>query len=379
MLELIVYGLDGLLLVVAVYFSFKLKQAFRLFRMSATLPEITRSQLPTLSVCIPARNEKSVMTECLEKVLGSTYPKLEVIVLDDNSADNTSTLIKAFASEGVRFIESSDLPNDWIGKNRALQKLLEASSGDYILFMDVDTRLAPETIQKLISYAVAEKVDMVSVLPRREDGWRWSAIFGTLRYFWELVLHSSLAPAAAGNAWLIKRNTLMAMNGLNDFRAVVQPESQLAARLMSDGKYRFVNQSLGLSHEKKWRSQMHTSIRLLYPLLGGRIWAAVAALLGLIILLLPFVEVVDGLLLGWSAMQTVAAIILGIYIIIYGAFLKKNRANSWLIGALLWPLVVMQEIVLLITSVERHLRKQVIWKDRRLGLVNSRIGRRLHL
>ncbi len=381
MLELIVYGLDGLLLVVAVYFSYQLRRAFRLFRMTTPLPDIKRDQLPTVSVCIPARNEKLVMTECLEKVLASSYPKLEIIVLDDNSADDTSALIKAFASEGVRFVESRDLPGDWIGKNRALQKLLEASSGDYVLFMDVDTRLAPDTIQKLVSYTLADGADMVSVLPRREDGWRWSAIFGTLRYFWELVMHSSLAPAAAGNAWMIKRSTLMDMNGLNDFRAVVQPESQLAARLMPAGKYRFLigSPELGLSHEKKWRSQMHTSIRLLYPLLGGRIWSAAAALIGLLILLLPFVEVVDGLWAGWTVIQTVAAGILVIYMLIYGSFLKKNRAHSWFIGALFWPLVVMQEIVLLITSVERHIRKRVTWKGRRLQPVNTRIGRRLRL
>ncbi len=379
MLELIVYGLDGLLLLMAALFGFKLWRAFRLFRIDKPFQPIERNQLPAVSVCIPARNEKSVMTECLEKVLASTYPKLEVIVLDDNSADETSTLIKAFAGEGVRFVESRELPNDWIGKNRALQKLLEESSGDYILFMDVDTRLAPTTIEKLISYTLSERVDMVSVLPRREDGWRWSAIFGTLRYFWELVFCNTSTPAAASNAWLVKRDTLIGLNGLNDFRAAIQPESQLAARLMVSNKYRFLigTSDLGLAHEKKWRSQMHTSIRLLYPLLGGHIWLAILALVGLVVLLLPFVEIVDSLWIGWSAMQTVAVVILVIYIIIYGACLKKNRAHSWFIGTLLWPLVIMQEIVLLLTSVERHIRKRVVWKGRRLMPVNARIGRRL--
>lgn len=379
MLEFIIYGLDVLLLTGAVYFGYKLLRSFRLFKLDENLPVMAPDELPTVSVCIPARNEKSVMTDCLEQVLASSYPKLEIIVLDDNSADDTSALIKAFASEGVRFVESRDLPGDWIGKNRALQKLLEQSSGDYVLFMDVDTRLAADTIQKLVTYASVESAEMVSVLPRREDGWRWSAMFGTLRYFWELVMHSRMAPAAAGNAWMIKRQTLLEMNGLNDYKAVVQPESQLAARLMPLGKYRFVigTKQLGLSHEKKWRSQLHTSIRLLYPLLGGQIWLALAALIGLIILLLPFVEVVDSTWLGWGLTQDYALAILIIYMVIYGAFLKKCRARSWLIGALFWPLLVMQEIILLITSVERHIRKQVIWKGRRLEPLNIRIGRRL--
>ena len=45
------------------------------------------------------------MTDALHRVIASTYPKLEIIVLDDLSADKTPALIKAFAQDGVRFIE----------------------------------------------------------------------------------------------------------------------------------------------------------------------------------------------------------------------------------------------------------------------------------
>ncbi len=374
MLELIIYGLDGLLLVAALYFSYRLWRALRLFRIVHQPGYINPDQLPTVSVCIPARNEHSVMTECLDKVLASNYQKMEIIVYDDNSADETSTLVKAFASEGVRFIAGGDLPSDWIGKNQALQKLLDQSSGQYILFMDVDTRLGSDTLRKLVSYALSENVDMVSVLPRREDGWRWSVIFGTLRYFWELIFHDRHTPAAASNAWLIKRDTLIGLNGLADVRAAVQPESLLAAKLALNNKYRFLiaTPELGLSYEKKWHSQAHTSVRLLYPLLGSSLPRAILALLALLVLLTPFVEIVDSLWTGWTNIQTIGAIILLGYMIIYGSFLRKNRAHSWLLGALLWPLAIMQEIVLLITSVERHLRKHVVWKGRLLNVSDQK-------
>ena len=64
------------------------------------------------------------MNDCLERVVASTYPKLEIIVLDDHSQDNTSALIKSFAHKGVRFVEGTKLPEGWLGKNHALQLLL---------------------------------------------------------------------------------------------------------------------------------------------------------------------------------------------------------------------------------------------------------------
>ena len=79
------------------------------------------------------------MTDALHRVIASTYPKLEIIVLDDLSADKTPALIKAFAQDGVRFIEGGPVPKDWLGKNHALDTLLRQASGTYVLFLDVES------------------------------------------------------------------------------------------------------------------------------------------------------------------------------------------------------------------------------------------------
>ncbi|MCD8561812.1 glycosyltransferase, partial [Candidatus Saccharibacteria bacterium] len=115
------------------------------------------SDMPSVSVCIPARNEQHALADCLQRVIASTYERLEIIVLDDVSGDDTSALIRSFAQDGVRFVQGKALPPGWLGKNHALQGLLEEASGSYVLFMDVDTRLEPQAIEHLVRYAQSHR------------------------------------------------------------------------------------------------------------------------------------------------------------------------------------------------------------------------------
>ena len=253
MLELILLIIYIIITMATIYCAWKLMRAFHRFTIrDFTTPARRVSDLPSVSVCIPARNETHAMTQCLESVVASTYPKLEIIVLDDASADNTSFLIKSFAHAGVRFVEGSRLPHDWLGKNHALQGLLEQSSGRYILYVDVDTRLQPDTIGQLVAYATKEQAQMVSVLPQRSDGWRLSVLFSPLRYFWELVLHRQKSPAVASSAWLIDRHVLLESGGFSNVALDVQPEARLAAAMTLSDQYRFLisTPELGVTYEK---------------------------------------------------------------------------------------------------------------------------------
>jgi cellulose synthase/poly-beta-1,6-N-acetylglucosamine synthase-like glycosyltransferase len=121
----VILGIALPLIVIWAVMTRQLAFALTHFRFQQRVtPKQMITELPSVSVCIPARNEMHVMTECLESVLASTYPKLEVIVLDDRSEDTTSTLVKAFARDGVRFVEGKKLPPGWLGKNYALLRFL---------------------------------------------------------------------------------------------------------------------------------------------------------------------------------------------------------------------------------------------------------------
>jgi len=367
MLMLSLYILYAILTLVGALFAWKLKFAFDHFKIKdETTKNTSLEDLPTVSVCVPARNEKDAMSACLETIVASTYPKLEVIVFDDSSADNTSFLIKSFARAGVRFVEGSKLTEGWLGKNQALQTLLEESSGDYILYMDVDTHIQPHTITKLVDYIRQQNVAMVSVLPRREDGVRASVILGTLRYFLALVLHSKSTPAVSSGAWMIDRNKLLnELGGINNYKSLVQPELAIASKLSLSNKYRFLisDTSIGVTYEKKWSSQVDTSVRIMYPILGKG-WKLWVSIIGLLALNTPTLALVAGFIEGWSLVQVIALWQTCVYLAIYALYLSKVWGKGWWFGALLWPYIIAQELVVIFMSIDQHLRKVVSWKGR---------------
>lgn len=370
MLEVIIVIADIVLVAVLVLMARQLRRAFK-HQMAPSYHSKMGNEvdLPSVTVCIPARNEQHALTDCLQRVLQSTYERLEIIVLDDVSGDDTSALIKSFAHDGVRFVKGSQLPHGWLGKNHALQGLLEEASGSYVLFVDVDTVLAPKAIENMVRYSMSRRLSMLSVLPRREDGWRASVLFSPLRYFWELVFQRRLWPASAGNAWLIRRDILLKrFDGFKAFKSTVQPESRIATELAQTNEYKFLvgTESFGVGYEKKWRSQLVTSVRLLYPLLNKQVAIAILAALDLLALLVPSVVLVIWAL-GVPLAPVVASVNALLFIgfaSLYGYFCHKVWLKGWLIGALLWPIIVLQEVVLIIASVLQYKRRTVKWKGR---------------
>lgn len=368
MLQVILILLYVILLAIFGVAVWRLRYAYSHFTMKKLLTTKKMiDEMPSVTVCIPARNEDHVMSDALERILDSTYPKLEVIVLDDMSGDNTSALIKAFAHEGVRFVEGTKLPEGWLGKNHALQGLLNEASGTYVLFMDIDTRLSPDSIEQLIAYAEQEEAAMVSVLPRREDGIRASVLFSSLRYFWEIMFHRKSSPATASNAWLIRRQTLLdRWKSLEPFKDAIQPESRISAELMASGQYRFLigTELLGISYEKKWRSQLSTSVRLLFPLLQMKLPNSIIAAGDLLILSAPLFILLSSLITGFTINHAIALVFMLLFAGLYSSYLKKVWKRGWILGGLLWSLITIQEAILIIVSAILYSQKSVKWKGR---------------
>ena len=370
MLEIIIYISYGLLLIIAGLVGRQLWLALRRFTPPTFTSELgSEVDMPSVTVCIPARNEMHALAECLDKVIASDYERLEIIVLDDVSGDETSSLIKAYAHSGVRFVQGKALPEGWLGKNHALQGLLNEASGSYILFMDVDTRIAPNAVSNLVRYALSQRASMVSVLPRREDGWRASVFFSPLRYYWEILFHTASSPATASNAWLINRKVLQErFNGFGSFKLSVQPESHLSLSLSLSHEYRFLlgTKQFGVAFEKKWRSQLVTSTRLLFPLLNHSVSTALIAVLNLLLVLVPVLTLCTLFFVEPRVIHVVSLIVLVLFAALYGMYIHRVWNKGALLGAVLWPLIVVQEIILIIASVYQYTRRSVKWKGRKI-------------
>ncbi len=364
MMTLIVLQMYAVAFVTLVYVLVKLVRAEKLRFRDKNIPPL--EDIPTVSVCIAARNEMHAMTDCLESVLASTYPKLEILVLDDNSTDETSHIVRAFAHAGVRFIAGKDLPDDWLGRNFALETLLEESSGKYVLFLDVDARLKPETIDLLMRQRAMDDVAMMTVVPQRADMWRQSTWFGTLRYFWEIIFHSQRSPGVSSSAWLIDSHVLRdKLGGLSRWRDMVQPEQSIA-RALTASDYRLVisTADLGLTYEKKWLSQIEASRRVLLPRFDNSTTNAAVGAGLLAVIVLPQVVVILSLIGGWSV-QFWGAVVVGVMSLVCGAlYYRLVWTHGWMLSPITATYVAWQELFVLLSSIEGYHRGTVIWKDR---------------
>ena len=361
-IELYVVAFSALVFVLV-----KLRKARRTFLFTRP-PRITSSdQLPSVSVCIPARNETHAMSECLESVLASDYPKLEAIVLDDHSSDNTSHIIRAFAHAGVRFVEGDELPDDWLGKNFSLQTLANEASGKIILFMDVDTRLERESIRLMVEDMLFENRKMLAVIPQRNDTYRASSWLSTLRYFWELVLNSRTIPGVSSAAWMIDRHVLIdELGGFGEWRDEVQPESHIAAELTKTDEYQLVvsTPALGVNFEKKWASQIETSRRLLLPRFGNSVTSVLlGASLSCTVIMTQIIIIVAILERSWI-MLGAEVLLGGMAMIAFAQYYRMTLRSRWLLALFLSPYIVWQELYLLLSSVIGYKRGTITWKGR---------------
>ena len=355
MVDVIILGTVG---AIDLYVVTKLFSVFRRLSITPSDDDINDTDLPTVSVCITARDETHAMTQCLERVVGSDYPKLEVIVLDDQSHDDTSILIKSFAHSGVRFVEGDQLPEAWLGKNHAQARLANEASGQIVFFMDVDTMISRHTIASLVKYYLRHKARMVSVVPIRNDHWTTSTLFTTMRHFWTLMRFRPHSPRAVANAWLIDRKTILdQLNSDASLPMSVQMETTIAKKLAKTKEYRLTmsNKWLGLSYEKKWSSQVETSIRLLYPQSSANSIQVAWLVLLLVVVLLPYAFV-------WWYPWVIGAIVAQYLIALY--YLSRVWVRYRFIGALLLPVTILQEIALLIISTYRYNFGTITWKGR---------------
>jgi len=100
---------------------------------------------PLVSVIIPIYNGEKFLQSTLESVFAQTYSNIEVIVVDDGSTDNSSSIAKSFPD--VRYIGQKNM-----GVSTARNRGIEFAAGDYIALLDADDLWDPKKIELQISY-----------------------------------------------------------------------------------------------------------------------------------------------------------------------------------------------------------------------------------
>lgn len=354
-------------IVMALGLLYQILWTLKHYRLRHIDTSLQLKDLPTVTLAIPARNETHALQASLQAAVASDYPKLEIIVLDDCSQDKTSAMIRAFAHDGVRFVQGAVPADGWLGKNQAMRTLAAQASGDYIIFAGVDTHLSSQSISKLVSYAISNKLEMVTVLPQRRDRVSGATLFASLRYYWQIALPiTARRVPVASQAWLIRRATLNKLGGFEAVQQKIVPESYFARILFVHDQYRFIvsNPDLDITTAKRWSSQIESSIRFLYPTCKRQPYVVLLAALAMCgILMLPFAVLAwmpsDNLHIFVPALIAAVLLWLG-----YGFVVIRTHPYSWLLTWLLFPLSLLQELVLLIASMCTYEFGDVNWKGR---------------
>ena len=210
-------------------------------------------EFPFVSVLIPARNEAHNFTACVTSLLTQDYPNFEVIVLNDNSTDDTCRILERLAKNDnrLRVIQGAPLPEDWLGKHWACHQLDQAAIGELILFTDADTRHTPDMLRASVSALIAEHADLVTAFPREEVitwGERllvpfmcWATFtFIPLRLVQKL--HWSALSITLGQFMLFRRAAYDAVGGFEAVKSDVVDDVCLGRRIIaSGGEWRFMD------------------------------------------------------------------------------------------------------------------------------------------
>jgi glycosyltransferase involved in cell wall biosynthesis len=124
---------------------------------------------PKVSVLIPARNEEGNIRNILEDLLKQDYLNIEIIVFNDQSQDNTASIVKEYVvkDQRITLLESKGLPPGWLGKTFACNSLSQVATGEYLLFIDADVRISGGIIPGVVAYSSGLDLALISFFPKQ--------------------------------------------------------------------------------------------------------------------------------------------------------------------------------------------------------------------
>lgn len=128
------------------------------------------TEIVSVSVLIPARDEASAIGHSIGAALASTGVHVQVVVLDDASTDGTGDVVTAIAAEDdrVKLIHGNPLPSGWNGKQHACWQLAAAATHERIVFLDADVRLSSGALAQLVAYQDRRGLALLSAFPHQE-------------------------------------------------------------------------------------------------------------------------------------------------------------------------------------------------------------------
>ena len=330
---------------------------------------------PTVSAIVPARDEEASIAAAVESL--AAQPEItEIIVINDQSTDGTAAELDRLSAlyPQLRVLQTSALPNGWVGKNYAVSSGAAQATGNWLLFTDADGVHLPGSTAHALADAAATGAGLVSYSPGQEMLTWWERalipfIYARLgqKFSYEAV-NDPESPAAAANGQylLIRREDYKRIGGhaavggevLEDV-ALAQLAKQAGIRLHFASGFGIIRVRMYRTFGAMWQGWTKN----LFPLIGGmsggtsravgRELRGVVPWIPLLLLLLTPLHLTLGVL---------GVVLLAGRHAAYAATLRRNRFPAAL-AIYYMPAVALYAAVLL-TSEWRYAHGSVSWKGR---------------
>lgn len=130
--------------------------------------------LPMACVIVPARDEGENIERCVRSLAAQRGVNLRIIVVDDDSSDDTADIVASIARQDPRVVlrHAPPLPAGWKGKVNAICAGVQDIPDDveWLCFMDADVQAQPLAIASAIQSAADQRLDLLSMVPKQELG-----------------------------------------------------------------------------------------------------------------------------------------------------------------------------------------------------------------
>ncbi len=196
MIYIVIIGIIIYLFRIYVMYSGALKQ-----RKLSDIPEINdMSDVPFVSVIIPAKDEENNIERAIRSVSEADYPKdkYEILAVDDRSDDRTGEILDKLAKEipnlKVLHRKESDVEKNLKGKPGAIQFAADIAKGEFLLLTDADCKVHEKWIKTIVSAFLKYEVDLIPSFTHVES----NTLFDKIQSIEWLYMHT-MASAGVGH------------------------------------------------------------------------------------------------------------------------------------------------------------------------------------
>lgn len=186
--------------------------------------------MPQISIIIPAFNEEKYILPTLDALQKQTFKDYEVIVVANGCTDKTEPILKTQKSEKLRHL-SLPQANVSVARNAGALN----AQGELLVFVDADTQLADDSLQKIKEEFTAEHSVATTKTAPSTLSWKFKAALA----FKNIYNKTSVYRGCSG-VLICRKNDFHAVDGYPP-NIVVKEHRKLIRKLQEKGKYRCIN------------------------------------------------------------------------------------------------------------------------------------------